>query len=77
MFENFTPPPIVTYAIPVFFLLIGIEVYIGYRKNKALYRLNDSIADLSTGIVSQIWGLFQKGIGLFAYFYIYEHLYVA
>lgn len=73
MFENFTPPPIVTYAIPVFFLLIGIEVYIGYRKNKALYRLNDSIADLSTGIVSQIWGLFQKGIGLFAYFYIYEH----
>ncbi|MCW7471604.1 sterol desaturase family protein [Leptospira kanakyensis] len=73
MFENFTPPPIVTYAIPVFFLLIGIEVYIGYRKNKALYRLNDSIADLSTGIISQIWGLFQKGIGLFAYFYIYEH----
>ncbi|TGL33541.1 sterol desaturase family protein [Leptospira perdikensis] len=73
MFENFTPPPIVTYVIPIFFLLIGIEVYIGYRKNKALYRLNDSIADLSTGIISQIWGLFQKGIGLFAYFYIYEH----
>ncbi|MBL0953501.1 MULTISPECIES: sterol desaturase family protein [Leptospira] len=73
MFENFTPPPIVTYAIPVFFLLIGIEVYIGYRRNKDLYRLNDSIADLSTGIISQIWGLFQKGVGLYAYFYIYEH----
>lgn len=73
MFENFTAPKIVTFAIPVFFLLIGIEVYIGYRKNKDLYRLNDSIADLSTGIISQIWGLFQKGIGLFAYFYIYEH----
>ncbi|XDD47543.1 sterol desaturase family protein [Leptospira sp. WS39.C2] len=73
MFENFKAPPIVTYAIPVFFLLIGIEVYIGYRKNKDLYRLNDSIADLSTGIISQIWGLFQKGVGLFAYFYIYEH----
>ncbi|TGL72159.1 sterol desaturase family protein [Leptospira jelokensis] len=73
MFENFKAPQIVTFAIPVFFLLIGIEVYIGYRKNKDLYRLNDSIADLSTGIISQIWGLFQKGIGLYAYFYIYEH----
>ncbi|MCU0825381.1 MAG: sterol desaturase family protein, partial [Leptospira sp.] len=73
MFENFTPPKFVTFAIPVFFLLIGIEVWIGNRKNKALYRLNDSIADLSTGILSQLWGLFQKGIGLFAYFYIYEH----
>lgn len=73
MFENFTPPPYVTFAIPGFFLLIGIEVWIGFRKNKALYRLNDSIADLSTGILSQLWGLFQKGIGLFAYFYIYEH----
>lgn len=73
MFENFQAPQIVTFAIPVFFLLIGIEVYIGYRKNKDLYRLNDSIADLSTGIISQIWGLFQKGVGLYAYFYIYEH----
>ncbi|MCZ8343984.1 MAG: sterol desaturase family protein [Leptospira sp.] len=73
MFENFTPPKFVTFAIPVFFLLIGIEVWIGNRKNKALYRLNDSIADLSTGILSQLWGLFQKGLGLFAYFYIYEH----
>ncbi|MGV3667889.1 MAG: sterol desaturase family protein [Leptospira bouyouniensis] len=73
MFENFKAPQIVTFAIPVFFLLIGIEVYIGYRKNKDLYRLNDSIADLSTGIISQIWGLFQKGVGLYAYFYIYEH----
>ncbi|TGM48018.1 sterol desaturase family protein [Leptospira biflexa] len=73
MFENFRAPQIVTFAIPVFFLLIGIEVYIGYRRNKDLYRLNDSIADLSTGIISQIWGLFQKGVGLYAYFYIYEH----
>jgi alkylglycerol monooxygenase len=73
MFTNFTPPPFVTYAIPGFFVLIGIELAIGAWRNKRLYRLNDSIADLSTGILSQLWGLFQKGIGLFAYFYIYEN----
>ncbi|BDA78145.1 sterol desaturase [Leptospira kobayashii] len=73
MFENFTPPPFVTFAIPVFFLLIGIEVLIGIKRQRELYRLNDSIADLSTGIISQLWGLFQKGVGLFAYFYVYEH----
>ncbi len=73
MFANFTPPPFVTYAIPGFFVLIGIEVAIGAWKKKTLYRLNDSIADLSTGILSQLWGLFQKGVGLFAYFYIYEN----
>ncbi|TGN20595.1 sterol desaturase family protein [Leptospira idonii] len=73
MLENFTPPPFVTYAIPGFFILIGLEVALGAWKNRQLYRLNDSIADLSTGIISQLWGLFQKGVGLFAFFYIYEH----
>lgn len=73
MFENFTPPPFTTYIIPFFFILIGIEVWISIRKQKKFYRLNVSIADLSTGIVSQLWGLFQRGIGLVAYFFIYEH----
>jgi alkylglycerol monooxygenase len=74
MMENFTPPPFVTFAIPFFFLLIFIEMFIGFYQKKAYYRLNDSISDLSLGILSQLWGLFLKGISLFAYFYIYENL---
>ncbi|MCC5815609.1 MAG: sterol desaturase family protein [Leptospira sp.] len=71
--ENFTPPPFITYAIPFFFVLIFIELGVGFFRRKAYYRLNDSITDLSTGIISQLWGLFQKGVTLFAYFYLYEN----
>lgn len=73
MLENFTPPGFITFAIPIFFLLIFIEIGVGFYRKKAYYRLNDSIMDLSTGILSQLWGLFQKGITLFAYFYLYEN----
>ncbi len=73
MLETFTPPPFITFAIPAFFVLIGIEIAIGRFQNKELYRLNDSIADLSTGIISQLWGLFQKGISLGAYFFLFEN----
>ncbi|WCL50404.1 sterol desaturase family protein [Leptospira sp. GIMC2001] len=75
--ENFIPPPYVTFAIPFFFLLIFIEMGIGFFKNKNYYRINDSITDLSTGILSQLWGLFQKGVSLFAYFYLYENFRLA
>jgi len=77
MAENFTPPPFITYAIPFFFLLILVEFAVGIFQRKSYYRLNDSIGDLSTGILSQLWGLFQKGVTLFAYFYLYEHFRLA
>lgn len=77
MLENFQAPPYVTFAIPFFFLLIFIEMGIGYFRKKDYYRLNDSISDLSLGILSQLWGIFLKGISLFAYFYLYENYRIA
>ncbi|NCN10249.1 MAG: sterol desaturase family protein [Leptospira sp.] len=77
MLENFQAPPYVTFAIPFFFLLIFIEMGIGYFRKKDYYRLNDSISDLSLGILSQLWGIFLKGISLFAYFYLYENFRMA
>jgi len=73
MLENFKAPPYVTFAIPFFFLLIFIEMGVGYFRKKEYYRLNDSISDLSLGILSQLWGIFLKGISLFGYFYLYEN----
>jgi sterol desaturase/sphingolipid hydroxylase (fatty acid hydroxylase superfamily) len=58
-------------SIPIFFILIGIEILVERLTHKSLYRLPDAIANLSCGITSQISGLFLK---LFAVG-IYEILY--
>ncbi|XDD51460.1 sterol desaturase family protein [Leptospira sp. WS92.C1] len=64
---------LVTIAIPFFFLLIFMEMgFSAYHKRKH-YRLNDSINDLSTGTVSQVFGVFTKTITLTAYIYIYQN----
>lgn len=57
--------PYITYAVPFFFLLIGIELVVALRERKHYYRLHDSINDLSCGSTEQIIGIFLKGV-LFA-----------
>lgn len=71
--EDLTPPPFITYAIPFFFLLMGVELLVGKVKNKTYYSMSDSIADLSTGILSQLSGIFLKALSLLGYLYIYNH----
>jgi len=57
--------PYITYAVPVFFLLMGVELVVALWEQKQYYRLHDSISDLSCGITEQTVGLFLKGL-LFA-----------
>lgn len=64
-------------AVPVFFVLIAIEVAVAWFQRRALYRVNDAITDLSCGIGQQIVGLFVKGALIAGYGYVYEHLRVA
>ncbi len=52
-------------AIPVFFLLIGVEVVVARRLERDVYRLSDSVSDLSCGILQQVLEVFLKG-ALFA-----------
>jgi alkylglycerol monooxygenase len=63
----------VTLAVPFFFLLIGLELVAGLVERKRLYRLNDSINDLSCGIVDQILGLFLNVLLLASYLYLFDH----
>lgn len=51
---------IIQASIPIFFLLIALEL--GWSRLRAphVLRLNDSISDLSLGIVSQLAGVFTK-----------------
>jgi sterol desaturase/sphingolipid hydroxylase (fatty acid hydroxylase superfamily) len=60
-------------SVPVFFILIGIELAYSLYKKMAYYRLNDSISNLSQGIGQQLTGIFMKTSLFFGYKYIYEH----
>ncbi|MGE6219138.1 sterol desaturase family protein [Nubsella zeaxanthinifaciens] len=60
-------------SVPIFFILIGIELAYTFYKKLNYYRLNDSIANLSQGIGSQLVGLFMKSVLFVGYMYIFQH----
>ncbi len=60
-------------AIPVYFLLIGIELVIQYFSDRKLYRLNDALTNISCGVISQLSGLVFKVLSFGAYVAIYEY----
>lgn len=60
-------------AIPVFFILIGLEIAYGYFKDRKIYRLNDAVTNISCGIVEQLTGVFAKVFTVAAYAFIYEN----
>lgn len=66
---------VVKIAIPFFFLMMGLELFLLWKKGKLdYYRITDTINDLSCGIAQQVADIFMKlvlfGIG---YNYVYEH----
>ena len=63
--------PYITYAIPVFFALIGIEAAAGAVLGRRCYRLNDSFSDLACGITDQVVGLFLKTALFAGYLFCY------
>lgn len=60
-------------SIPIFFILIGIELLVERFTRKDLYRLPDSIANLSCGITSQLSGLFLKIFAVGIYQVLFEN----
>ncbi len=64
---------LIVYAIPVFFLLIGIELLIARMRGLSYYRMNDAIANLSCGIGSQISGIFLKTVTFIGYTWLYQN----
>jgi len=61
------------YAFPFFFLLIGIELWVGKKRGQKYYRFNDAITDLNIGIGNQVTGVFFKIFYLGLYYYVSEH----
>ena len=60
-------------SIPIFFLLIGIELVVERFSHRKLYRLPDSIANLSCGITSQLSGLFLKVLAIGVYEVVFSN----
>lgn len=61
-------------SIPIYFLLIGIELLVQQFSRKKLYRLNDALTNISCGITQQVTGIFLKVLGVGAYVLTYEYL---
>ena len=59
-------------SIPIFFILIGIELLIERFTHKDLYRFPDAIANISCGITSQLSGLFLTFLGIGVYTILFE-----
>lgn len=59
-------------SIPIFFILIGVELLVERFTHQKLYRLPDAIANLSCGITSQLSGLFLKVFAVGIYQFLFE-----
>lgn len=60
-------------AVPVFFLLIGVELAWAKKRGVRVYRFNDALTDLSCGVSSQIVVIFWAALQLAIYAFVYEH----
>ncbi|HRJ30150.1 MAG TPA: sterol desaturase family protein [Cyclobacteriaceae bacterium] len=60
-------------SIPIFFILIGVELLVERFTHQKLYRLPDAIANLSCGITSQLSGLFLRIFAIGIYQFLFEH----
>ena len=60
-------------SIPIFFILITIEVVVSLAKGAKLYRFEDAITNISCGIIQQVVKVFAKTVLIVGYLYLYEN----
>lgn len=64
----------VVIAIPMYFILMAIEmIALRFQKHPG-YRLNDAITNINCGVISQVTGVFIKILSIGIYTLIYENL---
>jgi alkylglycerol monooxygenase len=65
---------IILYAVPLFFLLIFIEILVEKIKGTNYYRINDSINSLTAGVLSRVTGIVKQLFPLTVYVLVFEQL---
>lgn len=69
---------VIVFAIPFFFLLIGLELlYFRYKRQKGFYRFNDAVTNLSLGIGNQIINTLLRVFLFGLYIWLYKNFAVA
>ncbi len=68
---DFSP---VLIAIPVFFLLMGIELIYEAFTHRKTYRLNDAVTNINLGTLDQLTGTFTKVVNIGIYTLVFEQL---
>lgn len=64
----------IVYAIPVFFALIALELWLAHRRRAVAYNFADAVCSIGLGAMSQVSGIFSKLVMLGIYVLVYEHL---
>jgi sterol desaturase/sphingolipid hydroxylase (fatty acid hydroxylase superfamily) len=65
---------IIAASVPLFFLLILVELAVAKATRRPFYRLNDSIADLALGTLSQLSGIFLALLTYAIFGWVSTHL---
>ncbi|RLD17506.1 MAG: sterol desaturase family protein, partial [Bacteroidetes bacterium] len=60
-------------SIPIFFILIGVELLVSKLQHSGLYRFNDAVSNISCGVMQQIVGVLAKTVMIVGYIYLYDH----
>jgi len=67
------PQDPVSYAIPLFILLMLIELWIDLREKRELYHLKEAAASIAMGAGSVIINIFVKAFYFIVFSYLYQH----
>ncbi|MDB4159375.1 sterol desaturase family protein, partial [Gammaproteobacteria bacterium] len=65
---------IITFAVPVFFLMIIIEYCYGRYVGKDTYRLNDTFTSISLGMISRYPTMLNLGVQSLIFVYISKYM---
>jgi alkylglycerol monooxygenase len=60
-------------AVPIFFSLMALEIFIAWFQKKEVYRVNDTVANLGCGIGDQLIGLFAKVFTVGIYTWVFQN----
>jgi sterol desaturase/sphingolipid hydroxylase (fatty acid hydroxylase superfamily) len=68
---------VITWATPVFFALIALELAWGWRSGRNPYRTNDAITSIGLGAMSQVSGVFTRLFRIGIYTWLAGHVALA
>lgn len=69
-----SPSQIIVFATPVFFVLIAIELAVGFKRQRNTYRLADAVSSISLGMLSQTSAVFTRLLRIGIYTALFEHV---